>query len=148
MFADGLHLNLALVEQGLASAVIIPPNMDYSRELLVAQQQAKQQGLGIWNSAIYPLRPETEWRNADLDGWQRWTATFSQVKESKPFVRLTNQAGLELRIPRDNLGYFPAPQFYLNKPLEIRGWVSRQLDCCSILVRHPSVITVISSPDR
>jgi hypothetical protein len=55
-------------------------------------------------------------------------------------VRLILNDKVNVRISVANLALFPDLKNYLNKPLEIRGWASKNKDHYSILVQHPSAI--------
>lgn len=50
---DGEHLNLRLVEKGLAIVNIIPPNLKYSDQLLQAQERAEAAKRGLWGMPDY-----------------------------------------------------------------------------------------------
>lgn len=47
--ADGVFINLALVEGGFAEAIRVAPNGAYYTELLVAESRAARDGHGIWS---------------------------------------------------------------------------------------------------
>lgn len=47
--ADGVFLNLALVEGGFAEAIRVAPNDAYYEELLAAERAATRAGLGMWS---------------------------------------------------------------------------------------------------
>ncbi len=46
--ADGTSINLELVEQGFARAVLFEPNDRYWNELRAAERAAQDAGLGLW----------------------------------------------------------------------------------------------------
>jgi micrococcal nuclease len=47
-------VNVMLVEEGLASALIYPDDDRYAEELLKAEAAAREQGIGIWQYTIIP----------------------------------------------------------------------------------------------
>ena len=53
---DGEHLNETILEAGLASLTIIPPNVRYSDRLIAAQSLAEQNKRGIWGQTEYKPR--------------------------------------------------------------------------------------------
>ena len=136
---DGKHLNLALLENGLAAVSIIPPNLRYAKELVQAQQQAEKLKLGIWSMPDYQPQPLSRIAGRDK-GWQRFTGTPVSVKKNRKYTRLIFTDKIDIRIANTNLDLFPALTTYLGKPLEIRGWVSRSKDQYSILIHHPSAL--------
>ncbi len=46
--ADGLFVNLALVEQGYATLLTFPPNTAHAQRFRSAAADAERQGLGLW----------------------------------------------------------------------------------------------------
>lgn len=50
VFVNGVHIGLELVRQGYASVYTYPPDVRYSDELLVAQQEARNAKRGLWGS--------------------------------------------------------------------------------------------------
>jgi len=47
---DGIWVNKRLIEEGLARLLTLPPDVKYVEELKQAQEQARQQGKGIWSN--------------------------------------------------------------------------------------------------
>lgn len=136
---DGKHLNLALLEHGLAIVSIIPPNSLYTDTLIQAQQHAEKLKLGIWSMPEYQPRPIAQIAN-HTKGWQRFTGTPVGIKKSRKYTRLIFSDKVDIRIANTNLKLFPAPATYLGKPLEIRGWVARNKDYYTMLIQHPSAL--------
>jgi len=138
----GEHINLGLVAAGHAVMSIIPPNVRYADDFLAVQQQAEKQGLGMWSISIYKRREAKRVANHKFRGWRRYSAEANSITSSKRFYRLIISKKFDVRIPKENISHFPDLAIYLNKPLEIRGWVSRQKGRSSMLIRHPSAIVV------
>jgi micrococcal nuclease len=138
---DGRHINLALLENGLATISIIPPNIRYSDKLMQAQQHAEKLKLGIWSMPEYQPRPISRIAN-HAKGWQRFTGTPAAIKKSRKYTRLIFNDKVDIRIANTNLNLFPELATYVNKQLEIRGWVARNKDHYTILVQHPSALLI------
>ncbi|MDH5480098.1 MAG: thermonuclease family protein [Nitrosomonas sp.] len=136
---DGKHINLALIENGLATVNIIPPNIRYAEKFIEAQQLAEKQNLGIWSEPEYQPYPLSQ-ISSSRKGWQRIVGTPRSIKQSKKYTRLIFNNRFSIRIANDNLGLFPALETYLEKTLEIRGWISRRKENYSILIHHPSAL--------
>lgn len=47
---DGLHVNLAMVEDGYAQVLTVPPNVRYTERFLAAQREAREAGRGLWSA--------------------------------------------------------------------------------------------------
>ncbi|MDV6347156.1 thermonuclease family protein [Nitrosomonas sp. Is35] len=136
---NGKHVNLALLESGLATISIIPPNGRYSDKLIQAQQYAEKQKLGIWSMPEYQSRPITEIAN-HTKGWQRFTGTPVAIRKSRKFTRLLFNDKIDIRVANSNLKLFPELATYVGKPLEVRGWVARNKDHYTMLIQHPSAL--------
>lgn len=136
---NGKHVNLALLENGLAAISIIPPNGRYSDKLIQAQQYAEKQKLGIWSMPEYQSRPISEIAN-HTKGWQRFTGTPVAIRKSRKFIRLLFNDKIDIRVANSNLKLFPELATYVGKPLEVRGWVARNKDHYTMLIQHPSAL--------
>lgn len=142
VFTDsGEHINLALVEAGLAFVDIHPPNLKYAQALALAESRAEQAECGIWGMEDYRPKPmEALIAQPTLRGWQRLAGVPSAVIASKRYLRLKFSDRFEARIARENLDLFPPLESYLHRRIEVRGWVSRRRGDYSILVKHPSAL--------
>lgn len=138
---DGKHLNLALLENGLAVVSIIPPNGRYTDKLIQAQQHAEKLKLGIWAMPEYQLRSIAQIAN-HTKGWQRFSGTPVSIKKSRKFTRLLFNDKIDVRVANANLNLFPELATYAGKSLEIRGWVARNKDYYTMLIQHPSALIV------
>lgn len=47
---DGLHVNLALIEAGMAEALVIEPNLALAPELRAAAARARSDEVGLWGA--------------------------------------------------------------------------------------------------
>ncbi len=74
-------INIHLVKEGLAHVFIIPPNRGRTRELLQAQEDAREKRLGIWRHIRGPLKV-TRVRMAGQDA--------GDVDQREEYVRLAN----------------------------------------------------------
>ena len=138
---DGKHLNVGLVENGLATVSIIPPNLRHTKELVRAQQRAEKEGLGIWSMSQYQPRPLSQ-ITKNNKGWQRFIGTPKSIKTSRKYTRLIFNEQFNILIANDNLSLFPDLKTYLGKSIEIRGWVSRTKQKYSMHIQHPSALIV------
>ena len=139
--SNGEHVNLALLQKGLAAISIIPPNGRYSDKLIQAQQHAEKSGLGIWSMPEYQIHPITQIAN-HTKGWQRFTGIPVAIKKSRKFTRLLFNDKIDIRIANSNIRLFPDLATYVGKKLEIRGWVARNKDSYTLLIQHPSALIV------
>lgn len=140
--ANGEHINKKMIEAGLATLTLVPPNLRYAAELKQAELTAQKKSIGIWSMAAYqPI--SVGHLPKKLMGWQRFLATPKEIKRTRKYVRLILNDKVDIRIAIAHLALFPDLKNYLAKPLEIRGWASKNKGHYSILVRHPSAIIVL-----
>lgn len=138
---DGEHINLSLVEQGLAVVTLIPPNLLHTNTLLRAQRQAEAKKLGIWSMKSYQPRQLPRLTKKPF-GWQRYRVKVTKLKRNRRFSRLVIGKNIDISIDNQNLALFPPLESYVNRSLEVRGWVSRKKNYFSIHVQHPSALVL------
>ena len=137
------HLNAEILEQGLAALTVHPPNLLYVDEMRAAQQRAIDKRLGIWQGSAYPLKTaRTGLTTSARRGWQRWQIMPSEIKVTRSQIWLMAGERLSVRIRKEQLPLFADPQSYINKQLEVRGWLSRRGNDYFLQVLHPSAISV------
>lgn len=138
---DGEHVNAAMIEAGLVSSLIVPPNLRYADSLIKAEKQAALREKGIWALKAYQPKSLAQLlKQKKSGGWQRYRVTANAIKQTKKYSRLIVSDKVDIRIPKANVGLFPKLESYLDHALEVRGWASRQQGHYSILIRHPSAI--------
>lgn len=141
---DKQHINLELVKNGLATVNIHPPNLKYTDDLLQAQQLAEQSLVGIWKYKEYQPKNVSEIKQSGYRGWHRIIGLIKNIHHTRKYSYLNLTDTFALKIEKKLLNLFPDLNSYIGKKLEVRGWVNRNKNHYSLLVRHPSVIQVIS----
>lgn len=140
---EGEHVNLKLVEEGLATTDIFPPNLAYVDALVAAENRAQRARKGLWALPEYQPKALTEHGKISDTGWQRLTGTISDITGSKNYqsFQLGPQNNtLELRVPNENLPLFPPPSAYRDYRVEARGWPNCKRSGCFMYVKHPSAL--------
>ncbi len=138
---DGRYLNAMLIEQGLASLTLIPPNLRYSDKLIAAQNKAEQAEKGLWSLSDYQVKRLSELKTGkNYRGWQRIKLKLKSIKYGKKTVFLEANTHFRLAIKKKDIAYFGDLKSYLNQTLEVRGWIHRQGKQFYMNVRHPSAI--------
>ena len=137
------HINLSLVKAGLATISIYPPNLLYVDELRAAEQQAEQHQLGIWNRPEYAAIPADNLPEAGHPGWTRVVGKVVAIRDTSKFVYLVFSNRFEARIERVWLDLFPDVNDYVGRAVEVRGWLNRNKNRFSLLVRHPATLLIL-----
>ncbi|MDP3589905.1 MAG: thermonuclease family protein [Methylobacter sp.] len=134
------HVNLQLVEAGLAAVSIYPPDLHYVTELVKAQSQAEQAKLGIWGRPEYAAIPVGNLTEAGHSGWTRLVGKVVNIRTTRKSIYLEFSPGFEARIESQWADLFPDVNGYLGKTIEMRGWLNKSKGHLSMLIRHPSAI--------
>ena len=134
------HLNLQLVEAGLAAVSIYPPNLLYVDQLVKAENNAEHAGLGIWARPEYAPIPVSSLTEAGHPGWTRLLGKVINIRRTRKSVYLEFSPAFDARIENKWLELFPEVNAYLGKSIEVRGWLSKSKGHLSMLIRHPSAI--------
>ncbi|MGZ4970365.1 MAG: thermonuclease family protein [Methylobacter sp.] len=134
------HINLQLVETGLATVSIYPSELYYIDELVKAQDQAEQSKLGIWGWPEYAAIPVGSLTEEGRQGWTRLVGKVINIRTTRKSVYLEFSPEFEARIESQWLDLFPDVNGYLGKTIEVRGWLNKRAGHLSMLIRHPSAI--------
>ena len=134
------HINLSLVKAGLATVSIYPPNLLYVNELVAAEKQAEKTKIGIWQRPEYAAIPISSLTEAGHPGWTRLEGKVVSIRNTRKYIYLEFSSQVDARIERKWLSLFPDVNDYLDKTVEIRGWLNKSKNHFSLLIRHPSAI--------
>jgi len=137
---DGMHLNLELVKEGLATANIYPPNLKYVDEFLAVQEEAENARRGLWAYKQYATQPFTQLQHGNLKGWKRVTGMVKNIKQTRRNIYLQFSDNFSIKINRRAKDLFPDLEQYRGKKVEVRGWLHKSKNRYTMLVRHPSSI--------
>lgn len=136
----GEHINRQLVQQGLATVSLYPPNLRYADALIAAEQQAETGQLGLWGDTDYRVKAINDLNANNQQGWQRLTGTVRSIRQTRQYVYLEFSDHFNARIHRSNVRLFSALDAYVGKNLELRGWINKQQGQLSMLIRHPDAL--------
>lgn len=134
------HINLSLLKAGLAAVSIYPPNLLYVNELVAAENKAEQDQLGIWRRPEYAAIPVDNLTEAGHPGWSRLVGKIVTIRSTPKSIYLVFSSQFEARIERKWLFLFPDINTYLGKTVEVRGWLNKNKNHFSLLIRHPTAI--------
>lgn len=137
---NGQHINLELVKQGLAIVSIYPPNFKYVDELLLAQQNAKKNLLGIWQHEQYAVKKISEINDLNIQGWQRIAGYIADINYEKKYIYLNLSKNFSLKIKHKSAHLFPNLDNYVGKYFEVHGWINKYQNRYTMQVIHPSAM--------
>lgn len=140
---DGRNLQALLLEAGLAVPLAVPPNLWSQGCYAAVAAAAREAGRGLWgHPRLAPVAA------ADLDpghrGVSRVRGRVTRIGRSRDNLWLNLGPDFALRIPRDDLQYFPRgfPDGLLDRPVEALGRVYRRSGQLRITLRHPGALVI------
>ena len=145
-FLDNGHsIAAALLGQGLATTLVVPPNVWNLQCYAAVERAARQQRRGVWGLPRY--QPLDSTRLApDTRGYRLIRGTVVRVGEGPRNIWLNLRGAVALRIAKRDLQYFDASplQQLTGKKILARGWLYQRKDQLRMQVRHPAALQVIS----
>lgn len=139
---DGRSINTLLLQQGLATTLVIPPNTWNLTCYQGVEERARRQGLGIWSLPRYqPIPLAALYKGAE--GYHIVRAEIEHVGESRHSVWLDLNGPGALRIPRADLHYFDDVDVHalVGKEVVARGWWHRdKKGRWRMTLRHPAAL--------
>lgn len=141
---NGEYINAQLLKSGHAMLTLTPPNLRYADRLIAAQAQAEKQRLGVWAMSEYQPKTLTSFTpGTSYRGWQRWQLTAKAVSRGPRYSKLIVSEHLVIQIANVDVPLFASLESYVDRPIEVRGWVSRRADQHTIKLVHPSAIILL-----
>jgi micrococcal nuclease len=146
---DGLWIQAALIQAGMARAYSFPDNRALAAELLAYERDAREAGRGIWADPFYRVRNPGELHDA-IDSFQLVEGRV--VTAAKPQSRLYLNFGADWKtdftvaIDAEALRLFKAagldPMTWEGHRLRVRGWI-KSFNGPLIDVTHPEQVEVL-----
>ena len=144
-----LDVQVALLEQGLAAALVVPPRQNAIACYHRAEETARARGLGLWMSPRYrgtdaaKLPPSAR-------GFHVIRGTIIRLGRSRHAVWLNLTRNFALRVPRKDLPFFPkgwSANRWKGRYIEARGWIYERKGQQRMTIRHPSALRHLT-PDQ
>ncbi len=123
---DGRSVQAELLDQGMAMAVFIAPNLELADCLTTREEQARREGRGIWSLPAYdPGLPSSEGIPDHVQGAAVVQGRVVSVGKSRDNIWLNLEGRVALKIDRDKRDHFPGWDFeeLEGTRLRARGWV-------------------------
>ncbi len=145
---DGRNLNAMLVENGLASAVVFPPNLNLVDCYFRAERKAKNNRRNIWAHAYGQYRDANK---VAKKGYAFIKGNVIRVGRSRDSVWLQLATKFTVRIKKRDFKYFPGldlkkitTEQLKNKKIYLRGWVYKWKRSFYVQARHAYMMQVLA----
>jgi endonuclease YncB( thermonuclease family) len=138
---DGTNVAVRLLEQGLATTLVVPPNTRTHSCYQRHEDAARNAARGLWALPAYQpvdshnLQPESR-------GFRIVHGRIMKIRQSRYSIRLELDGPLDLYINRKDLVNFPDdfPQATLGRKVVVRGWITGKGEHLRINLRHPAAL--------
>lgn len=140
---DGRNVQELLLQQGLAAAVVVAPNLANLDCYFAAERRAG--GQGVWRLPRYQ-GIETSELPKDASGFQIIKGRVTHVGESRKAYWLNFDGKVSARIDKRHSpefdGHLDISQL-MGKTIKLRGWISRYKGKRQMRIDHPAAIEII-----
>ncbi len=146
---DGSNLAVHLLERGLATTLVVPPNT-WSQDCYQSREDsARAAQRGLWALAGYlPLESRT--LPLASRGFHLVRGQITEIRQSRHSVWLDLEGPLVLKVARRDLVNFKPgfPENLAGRRIETRGWIRKDDRGLRLNLRHPATLTVLDRPRR
>jgi len=137
---DGTSVSASLLRAGLATQLVVPPNIWHARCNGAAEAAARKARRGLWSLARYQAQPSTR-LPATTRGYRVVRGQVIHVGHSSHALWLDLNGNFGVRIEQTDLRYFRQPlEALLGKRVEVRGYVYARRGQLRMRVRYPSAL--------
>ena len=141
---DGRNLQQALLEQGMAVVLAVPPNTPLVHCYLPADRRARGQRLGVWRDASRgPLDAANLARTAS--GFRLVRGRVHTLRETRSSLWLEMGPRFSARIARKDIERFDrvALDALVGRTVIVRGYLFGDREQRHLTVRHPALIEAV-----
>ena len=141
---DGTSIEARILARGLATPLVIPPNVGFLGCYQGQSQQAMDAGTGLWSLPQYRPTPVSALTGTER-GYHRVRGKITHIGDSRTSVWLDMGRRLGLRIVKTDLQYFANLHIetFAGRTVEARGLIYQQNGQLRIRIRHPVNIRLL-----
>lgn len=143
---DGTNVQAALLADGLAMPLFIPPSILYAECYAGVAASARSAGNGLWSLPEFQPLPVKS-LGGDERGFHILRGKVRYLSDSRSAVWINLENNVALRITRPDLPYFP-DDFFNRLPgqnVEARGWLYERNDQLRMRLRFPLDLSIIET---
>jgi endonuclease YncB( thermonuclease family) len=140
---DGLNIQALLLKRGLATPLVIPPNLSHLDCYEKSSAYAQTRQIGLWALKQYQPVPVESLSLNDL-GYRVISGNVLRVGESRSATWINLARNLALRITKGDMPHFPDNMLgnLTGKNITARGWLYFTNGQFRMQIRHPSDIRI------
>lgn len=147
---DGRSLAAAMLQEGLAFPVAVPPNLTAAECFAARASEAQRAGKGVWNHRAWRTT-DVKRLKADAVGFQRIRGKVTKISGNRD-IWLEMDGAVVLKIAAADRRYFAQQQWssWKGRTIEVQGWIVRRPEAArkgfkplQLQVRTPYAVTVL-----
>lgn len=138
---DGSNIQIALIQQGLATAYTTPPNDQYSDCYKAAESIAISNKKGLWALNDFQLKDANKLAPKE-SGFRRIQGKVLEISTKPNTIWINLENRVKIRIKNKDFNYFDLAKLkqYKNKTIQIHGWLHANKRGYFMNLRHPSAL--------
>jgi micrococcal nuclease len=137
---DGTPVNAILLQEGLARALFLQPNMQHLQRYYAIESAAQRAKRGIWSLADYRVRPAQQATEC-TKRFCRLQGEVTKIEKGRHTTYLTLSGKVQLAIHHEYLPQFQAAGVDIarleGRHLTVRGWVGERSGNPYLRLEHP-----------
>lgn len=141
---DGTSIQEYMLKRGLATTLVIPPNLARAECYAAHETRARRAGVGIWSLPTFrPIAAAKLPRR--LRGYRIVTGRVERIGKGGNAVWLNLEGGVALRVPESDLPLFehyPLERL-LGRRVEARGELYSRREQLRMTIHHPTSLDII-----
>ena len=145
---DGDNVAVHLLQQGLATTLVVPPNSWGADCYQLVENEARLDRKGLWSLPDY--QPQAA-RTLPLStrGFRIVHGQVSGIRTTRDTVWVDIDGPLVLQVSKKDLVNFDSLETLIGQQVEIRGWVKQDRDGLRMKIQHPAALVAITgSPQQ
>lgn len=144
LYIDDRNAQAELLTAGLATPLLIAPNLNHADCYQRAAAAARQTNRGIWALPQYQPRA-AEALTGNERGYHIVTGNVQRIGQSRCCIWLNLDDDFALRLERQYLSLFSDydPAQLLNARLQARGYINKRNNELRMDIRHPADLTIL-----
>ena len=145
---NGDNAAVHLLQQGLATTLVVPPNTWAARCYQDIEDAARLDQQGLWELPDY--QPQAALTlPLSTRGFRIVQGRVSELRDSRYTLWVDLEGPLVLQISKKDLINFDTPESLVGQQVEVRGWLKKDRNGLRMKVQHPAALLAITeSPQQ
>ena len=140
---DGDNVAVHLLQQGLATTLVVPPNSWGADCYQRIENDARLDGKGLWALPGYQSQTALT-LPLDTRGFRIVQGRVIGIRHSRYTVWVDIEGPLMLQISKQDLVNFDSLETLIGQSVEVRGWVKQADNGLRMKVQHPAALVAIT----